>query len=77
MNQARARADQVSRRLMERRPGVIPMVKEFRPGQRIRRFYGDRAITDLGVGRGLSVAGRPAYPATTPDRGTGMAVFVE
>jgi hypothetical protein len=74
VDQARQRADMAARRLAERKPGVIPMVKEFRPGERIRQFLGQREITDLSIERDMSIAGsRPAYPFDGRD----MSVFVE
>ena len=65
VEQARRRADMVSRRAMERRPGVIPMVKELRLGERVRGFLpqvtdrGDMSVMDEGAypvdGRGISI----------------------
>ena len=68
VEQARRKADMVSRRMAERKPGVIPMVKEFKPGERLRQFYPE--ITDR---KDMAVEGRPAYPFDGRD----MAVFVE
>jgi len=73
VEQARRRADVATRRLAERKPGVIPMVKEFRPGERVRQLFGQREITDLSIERDMSIAGqRPAYPYD----GRGLSVFV-
>jgi len=73
VEQARRRADVATRRLTERKPGVIPMVKEFRPGERVRQLFGEREITDLSVERDMSIAGeRPAYPYD----GREMSIFV-
>jgi len=73
VDQVRRRADVATRRLTERKPGVIPMVKEFRPGERVRQLFGEREITDLSVERDMSIAGqRPAYPYD----GREMSVFV-
>ena len=77
VGKARQRADMVARKLTERRPGIIPMVSEFKPGQRIKGFFGEREITDLAIHRDASAIGQPAYPSTSPGDGTGMAVFVE
>lgn len=87
VEQARQRANIAARRMAERKPGVIPMVKEFKPGERVREIigqqgvFGQREITDTDVGRfgiggdrDMSIAGaRPAYPFDGRD----MAVFVE
>lgn len=80
VEQARQRANIAARRLSERKPGVIPMVKEFKPGERVREIlgqpgaFGQREITDLSVEKDMSIAGaRPAYPFDGRD----MAVFVE
>ena len=73
VDQVRRRADVATRRLTERKPGVIPMVKEFRPGERVRQLFGQREITDLSVERDMSIAGqRPAYPYDGRD----MSIFV-
>ena len=77
VSKARQRADMVARRLTERRPGIIPMVSEFQPGQRIKGFFGEREITDLAIHKDASAIGQPAYPSTVPGDGTGMSVFVE
>lgn len=73
VEKARSRADMAARRMAERKPGIIPMVKEFRPGERVRGLFGDRAITDLSIEKDTSVIGRPAYPFDGRD----MSVFVE
>lgn len=61
VEQARRRANQVSRRLMERKPGIIPMVKEFKPGQRVRQLFGQ--ITDNPAIDDMAVMGVRADPA--------------
>jgi len=71
IEQARRRADEIARRLAERRPGIIPMVKEFKPGQRVRQFF--PAITDNPNIPDMAIESRPAKPADGRD----MAVFVE
>lgn len=68
VSQARQRANMASRRLSERKPGMIPMVKEFKPGQRLRQFFPE--ITDY---KDMAVEAYPAYPSNGRD----MAVFVE
>jgi hypothetical protein len=71
VEQARRRADVAARRMAERKPGIIPMVKEFRPGERLRQFFPE--ITDnLGV-RDMAIEGYPAKPSDHRE----MAVFVE
>ncbi len=67
VEQARRRADTVARRMAERKPGVIPMVKEFRPGERLREFFPE--VTDR---KDMAVEGRPAYPFDGRD----MSIFV-
>ena len=66
--QVRRRADMVSRRAMERRPGVIPMVKELRLGERVRGFLPQ--VTDRGD---MSVMDEGAYPAD----GRGISIMPE
>lgn len=68
VEQARRRADVAARRLTERKPGVIPMVKEFRPGERLREFF--TQVTDRGD---MSVMDEGAYPAD----GRGISIMPE
>ena len=77
VGKARQRADMVARRLTEGKPGIISMVSEFKPGSRIRGFFGEREITDLAIHKDASAIGQPAYPSRVPGDGTGMSVFVE
>jgi len=58
VDQARSRADMISRRAMERRPSIIPKVKELRLGERVRGFLPQ--VTDRGD---MSVMEEGAYPA--------------
>ena len=68
VDQARRRANVAARRLAERKPGVIPMVKEFRPGERLRQFFPQ--VTDRGD---MSVMDEGAYPAD----GRGISIMPE
>jgi len=68
VEQARRRANVVARRMAERKPGVIPMVKEFRPGERLREFFPQ--VTDRGD---MSVMDEGAYPAD----GRGISIMPE
>ncbi len=68
VEQARRRANVAARRLAERKPGVIPMVKEFRPGERLREFFPQ--VTDRGD---MSVMDEGAYPAD----GRGISIMPE
>ncbi|GAH68341.1 unnamed protein product [marine sediment metagenome] len=68
VEQVRRRADMVSRRAMERKPGVIPMVKELRLGERIRGVFAQ--VTDRGD---MSVMDDGAYPAD----GRGISIMQE
>lgn len=69
IEQARRKADIAARRLEVRRgKGIIPMVKEFRPGERIRRFFPQ--VTDRGD---MSVMDEGAYPAD----GRGISIMPE
>ena len=56
--EARKRAERITARIQERKPGVIPMVKEFRPGERIKKILAP-SIVDR---PGLAVEGEEAYP---------------
>ena len=70
VKRARGKADQLMRRVKERKPGFIPMVKEFKPGSRIRKVVPTKKIrgdlTSLRVptrsGKGFSIADEPAKP---------------
>ena len=68
VEQARRRANVAARRLTERKPGIIPMVKEFRPGERLRQFFPQ--VTDRGD---MSVMDDGAYPAD----GRGISIMQE
>lgn len=68
VEQARRRANVAARRMAERKPGVIPMVKEFRPGERLREFFPQ--VTDRGD---MSVMDEGAYPAD----GRGISIMPE
>lgn len=37
VNQMMSRANTITARIQERKPGIIPMVKEFKPGERIKK----------------------------------------
>jgi len=68
VEQARRRANVAARRMTERKPGIIPMVKEFRPGERLRQFFPQ--VTDRGD---MSVMDDGAYPAD----GRGISIMQE
>ncbi len=68
VEQARRKADMAARRLTERKPGIIPMVKEFRPGERLRQFFPQ--VTDRGD---ISIQDEGAYPAD----GRGISIMQE
>ena len=68
VEQARRRANVAARRMTERKPGIIPMVKEFRPGERLRQFF--PSVTDRGD---MSVMDDGAYPAD----GRGISIMQE
>lgn len=68
VEKARSRADIASRRMAERKPGVIPMVKEFKPGERLRQFFPQ--VTDRGE---IAVMEEGAYPAD----GRGISIMQE
>lgn len=79
VRQAKAKADRISRRLMERKPGIMSQVKEFKPGSRVKRVFGQSslrgAVTDS---RRMSVEGVPKE--TVPrgkNRGRKMSVVVD
>ncbi len=79
VRQAKAKADGISRRLMERKPGIMSQVKEFKPGSRVKRVFGQSslrgAVTDS---RRMSVEGVPKE--TVPrglNRGRKMSVNVD
>lgn len=61
LEEAMKRAETITARIQERKPGVIPMVKEFRPGERIKRILAPvrGSIVDSGQ---LSVEGEESYP---------------
>lgn len=74
-NKVRSRLDQATRKIKERRPGMIPQVKEFKPGKRIRQMIPTAGrsrsrirpdLTSLPMptrsGKGMSIADEPAYP---------------
>ena len=70
VNRVRGKADQLMRKVKERKPGFIPMVKEFKPGSRIRKVIPTKLrgsdFTDLSSrtrsGRQFSIEGEPAKP---------------
>jgi len=79
VRQAKAKADRISRRLMERKPGIMGQVKEFKPGSRVKGIFGQSnlrgAVTDS---RRMSVEGVPKE--TVPrgrNRGRKMSVNVD
>lgn len=79
VRQAKAKADSISRRLMERKPGIMSQVKEFKPGSRVKKVFGQSglrgAVTDS---RRMSVEGVPKE--TVPrgkNRGRKMSVVVD
>ena len=79
VRQAKAKADGISRRLMERKPGIMSQVKEFKPGSRVKKVFGQSslrgAVTDS---RRMSVEGVPKE--TVPrglNRGRKMSVNVD
>ena len=37
-NKMRSRADRITARIQERKPGLLPMVNEFKPGQRVKKI---------------------------------------
>lgn len=38
MQEARRRAERFTARIQERKPGILPMVKEFKPGERVKKI---------------------------------------
>jgi len=76
LNAARSTTDRVTRQLMERKPGIIPMVKEFKPGTRVSKVFRGETV-HLSSGRDAAVDGTPArisggrrYRPTQSRRGT-------
>jgi len=59
MGTARSTIDRMTRQMIERKPGVISMVKEFRPGSRMTQMLRGEAI-HLNRGPGASVDGTAA-----------------
>ena len=79
VRQAKAKADMISRRLMERKPGIMSQVKEFKPGSRVKRVFGQSklrgAVTDS---RRMSVEGVPKEIVPRGlNRGRKMSVNVD
>lgn len=55
MEKVKARANQATARIRERKPGIFPKIQEFRPGTRIRQIlspqdYHGGSVTRLGTG---------------------------
>jgi len=71
MNAARSTTDRVTRQLMERKPGIIPMVKEFKPGGRISKvFRGETVNLRSGIdaavdGTAARISGGKRYRPTS------------
>lgn len=79
VRQAKAKADRISRRLMERKPGIMSQVKEFKPGSRVKRVFGQSslrgAVTDS---RRMSVEGVPKEIVPRGrNRGRKMSIVVD
>jgi hypothetical protein len=65
VSEARRRAEAITARVMERKPGLIPAVQEWRPGERLKKVLAPQggfksSIVDRGA---MAVEGEPAYPA--------------
>lgn len=69
ISQAKGTMNRMSRRLIERKPGVMSMVKEFKPGSRVKGIFG-HAVLNPRIGS-MSVEGSPAKIPRGGKRGFG------
>lgn len=63
VQQAKQRANQLSRRMMERKPGILSMVKEFTPGERAKQIFSPQTGHRTTGSEDMSVVGRSPKPA--------------
>jgi len=77
MTKAKTTMNKMSRRMIERKPGIMSMVKEFKPGSRVGDVFG-HTVQNPRV-KNMSIEGTSAVisPRQTRahGRGTGMSVI--
>lgn len=86
IRKARTRADRLTSRIKERKPNVKSMVKEWKPGSRVKEVVGSGskglrgAVTDKmsSSPRSMSVSGVPAEKVdSSTDTTRGLSVIVD
>jgi len=69
IERTRQRIDQITARIKERKPMIIPKIKEWKPGSRIREILAPQYYGGVMDRPGLSVETEPEQRKIAEDRG--------
>ena len=69
IERTRQRLDQITARIKERKPMIIPKIKEWKPGSRIREILAPQYYGGVMDRPGLSVETEPEQRKIAEDRG--------